>query len=97
MQLSFKDVWLDYFLTRQGLISDLDSGDELIPDDDCCRNSKGQIVLRYSKQAAEQIQALKQNNYVPASAKIRFILYWKKEDLDYEIRVLLPELYFKGI
>lgn len=50
MQLTFKDVWLDYFLSCQHMIVQLHSGDELTVDGDCCRNSKGQSVLRFSKQ-----------------------------------------------
>ncbi|AFV03474.1 hypothetical protein UNSWDHB_310 [Dehalobacter sp. UNSWDHB] len=33
--------------------------------------------------------------YLPNTAKIRFIVYWKKENADSEIRIALPELYFE--
>jgi len=95
MQLSFKDVWLDFFLSCQNLISQLNSGDVLTVDGDCCRNSKGQAVLRFSKQLIKQIEVMKQKNYVPKTAKVRFIVYWQKENSEYEIRIILPELYFE--
>ena len=95
MQLTFKDVWLDFFLSCQHLISQIYSGDELTIDDEGCRNSKGQLVLRFSKQFINQMESIKQKNYVPKTAKIRFIVYWQKEDTEHEIKIILPELYFE--
>lgn len=95
MQLTFKDVWLDFFLSCQNTISILNSGDELIVDSGCCLNSKGQIVLKFSKQLLKQIEALKQKNYEPKTAIIRFIVYWQKENSEHEARIILPELYFE--
>jgi ATP-dependent DNA helicase RecQ len=95
IQLAFKDVWLDSFLSCQDSISKLNSGDELIVDGGCCLNSRGQIVLKFSKQLLKQIEALKQKNYEPKTAIIRFIVYWQKENSDHEVRIILPELYFE--
>ena len=95
IQLTYKDVWLDFFLSCQHLIAQLHSGDELTIDGDCCRNSKGQLVLRFSKQLINQIESIKLKNYVPKTARIRFIVYWQKENTDHEIRIILPELYFE--
>ena len=47
MHLSFKDVWLDYFINRQHLISQLTSGDSLTINGDECTNAKGQSVLKF--------------------------------------------------
>lgn len=95
MQLTFKDVWLDFFLSRQKLISSLNSGDVLIIDGDCCRNSKGLPVLKFSKQLMNQIEEMKLKNYLPKTAKIRFIVYWQKENSEQEDRIILPELIFE--
>ena len=95
MHLTFKDVWLDFFSSCQHLVAQLNSGDELTIDRDCCRNSKGQAVLKFSKQLIEQIEEWKQKNNVPKTAKIRFIVYWQKENSEHEIRIVLPELYFE--
>lgn len=97
MQLGHKDVWLDYFFSVQPLIKELNSGDELSVSENCCLNSKGQVVLKFSKSFIEQIEDMVQKKYVPKRAKIRFIVYWKKEDSDYEIRIVLPELYFERL
>lgn len=95
MQLTHKDVWLDFFGSRQPLISQLNSGDELRIDGEFCRNSDGQPILKFSKQRIEIMEYLKQKGYTPRSAKIKFIVYWKKENVENEIMIILPELYFE--
>jgi ATP-dependent DNA helicase RecQ len=95
MQLSHKDVWLDYFLTCQNFILPLSSGDFLRVDGEYCYNAKGQPVLRFSKKFKQEIEAMKQKGYMPKTAKIRFIVYWQKEGSEYEVRIVLPELYFE--
>ena len=97
MQLGYKDVWLDYFLYGQELISKLHCGEEFFVDGDCCCNSKGQKVVKFSKQMIAKIEDMIKRNYVPKTANIRFIVYWKRENLDREIRIVLPELYFEKI
>jgi len=95
LQLTYKDVWLDFFSSCQHLVSQLNSGDELTIDGYGCRNSKGQLVLKFSKQLIKQIEERKQKNTVPKTAKIRFIVYWQKENSEHEIMIVLPELCFE--
>lgn len=95
MHLSLKDVWLDYFITRQYLVSQLKSGDSLTVKDDECLDSKGKSVLKFSKQFVEQIENMKAKNYVLKNAKVNFIVYWKKEGSEQEVKIILPELYFE--
>ena len=38
---------------------------------------------------------MKQKNYIPKKAKIRFIVFWKNEDTNQEIRIILPDIYFE--
>lgn len=92
---TFRDVWLGYFSSCQNAISRLISGDVLSVDGEACRNSEGQVVVKFSKQMISRIEALKQKNYIPKTAKVKFIVYWKSEDLKREIKILLPELYFE--
>jgi ATP-dependent DNA helicase RecQ len=94
MQLTFKDVWLDSFQTRQYLIKQLNSGDELSINSEGCLDSKGKLVLRFSKQFISQMESLKQMNYVPVAAKIRFIINWHKENSEQEIEIILPEIWY---
>ena len=95
MQLTYKDVWLDFFQNRQHLISELKSGDELTVDGDFCLSSNRLPVLRFSKQLKEQIENMKKKNYMSKTAKIRFIVYWRKEESEQEVLIVLPELYFE--
>ena len=95
VQLTHRDVWLDYFFQRQGLITRLNSGDKLLVSGDFCINSKGQRVLAFSRQFTKKIETIRQKDYVAKSATIRFIKYWQKEDTEKEIKIILPELYFE--
>jgi len=97
MQLSHRDVQLDFFLYCRHLIKDLNSGEFLSVDGNGCHNSKGQAVVKFSRQFLKQIESMRQKNYVPKTAKIRFIVYWQKENTEREVRIVLPELYFEKI
>lgn len=95
MHLTFKDVWLDNFINKQHLISQLTSGDALTLNGDECLNSKGQSVLRFSQQFVRQIESMKERNYKLKSVKVNFIVYWLKEGAEHEVKIILPELYFE--
>jgi ATP-dependent DNA helicase RecQ len=95
IQLTLRDVWLDYFFARQPAISNMSSGDTLIIDGDILINEQGQPILRFSKQFSSRMETIKRSGYIPESAKIRSVIYWKKENQEKEIRVILPELYFR--
>lgn len=97
LHLSYKDVWLDYFLYKQDLIAQLTAGDDLILNVDECLNSKGQSVLKFSKQLIAQIESMRLKNYELKAAKVNFIVYWLKEGSDQEVKIILPEIYFKKI
>lgn len=94
MQLSHKDVWLDYFLHVQGLVAQLTSGDALTLAGDKCLNAKGQTVVKFSQRFIGQIESNKKINYAPTGAKVNFIVYWLKEGATQEIAIVLPEVYF---
>jgi ATP-dependent DNA helicase RecQ len=95
VHLTFKDVWLDYFMSRQQLISQLVSGDQLSIAGDECLNKNGQSVLKFSKGYLAEIEIMKQKKYELRSAKVNYVLYWLKEGTEKEIKIILPELYFQ--
>lgn len=95
MHLSLKDVWLDYFINRQLLVSQLTSGDTLTINGEECTNAKGQSVLKFSKQFLNTIETQKQKGYHLKQAKVNFIVYWKKEGSEQDVRIILPEVYFE--
>ncbi len=95
MHLTYKDVWLDYFINRQYLISQLVSGNALTVQNDECLNSNGQSVLKFSKYFLQQMESLKEKKYVLKTVKVNFIVYWLKEGATEELKIILPELYFE--
>jgi ATP-dependent DNA helicase RecQ len=97
MHLTFKDVWLDYFITRQHLVSQLTSGDALAINGDECTNDNGQPVLKFSKQFLNTIESIRQKGYHLKQVKVNSIVYWKKEGSESETKIILPEVYFERI
>jgi len=95
MHLTYKDVWLDYFVYRQHLISQLMSGDVLTLNGDEWFNLNGQSVLKFSQHFLRQIESLREKNYKLKSVKVNFIVYWLKEGAEHEVKIILPELYFE--
>ncbi len=95
MHLAHKDVWLSYFIRRQYLVTQFVSGDKLYLNGHECLNSKGRVVLKFSRQFISQIESWEAKNYVLKSAKINFIVYWQIEGKEDEVKIILPELYFE--
>lgn len=95
MHLTYKDVWLDYFINKQYAISSLISGDILLLNGNECLNIKGQSVLKFSQQFIRQIENMREKNYELKSGRVNFIVYWQKEQTNQEIKIVLPELYFE--
>lgn len=92
MDLTHKDIYLDYFYSCQNLILNMVSGDDLVPCEDGCLNRNGQQVLRYSRQMLNKIGELARLGYKIRNVKVRFIVFWHKEDAESEIKIILPEL-----
>lgn len=95
MHLSYKDVWLDFFINKQHLVSELHCGDILTFNGNECVNSRHQPILRFSKQFQQRIEQMKTKKYELKSLKVNFIVYWLKEDTLQEIKIILPEVYFE--
>jgi ATP-dependent DNA helicase RecQ len=96
-QLGLKDIWLDYFTTRQYLVSPLIAGEKLKLTETGCLNSKGQSLLKFSYKFKQEIEEYKTKGYSPNSAKVNFVLYWKKEEDGKEYQIVLPEVVFEKI
>lgn len=95
IHLTHKDVVLDYFISKQHLISQLVSGDVLTVGGQEYLNSNGQSVLKFSMRCKAEIESMKQRNYKLEKAKVNYIIYWLKDEAEQEIKIILPELYFK--
>ncbi|MFZ2288039.1 MAG: RecQ family ATP-dependent DNA helicase [Bacteroidales bacterium] len=95
MQPGFRDVWLDYFISRQHLVNKLTGGDSLIVNGEECLNPEGQSVLKFSQQFVKQLAELIGKGYDLKSAKVNFIVHWTKEETGQEVKIILPELSFE--
>ena len=61
IQLTLKDVWLDYFKNKQNIVSRFVSGDEIYLRGKECVNCAGQVVLYFSRQFVKKIESLEYN------------------------------------
>lgn len=95
MHLTFKDVWLDYFINKQHLVEELTSGDVLKINEHGCMNANGNSVLRFSQHFLATIASRQQEGYQLKEARINFIVYWKKSDEEMELKIILPEVYLE--
>jgi ATP-dependent DNA helicase RecQ len=95
MHLHHKDIWLDYFMGRQHQISQLKSGDELIVRENRCLDKRGVPVVTFSRAFLNTLEKYRQAGYMPVRAVVNYIVYWRKEGAEKEIRIILPELYVK--
>ena len=94
-QLVHQDIWLGYFQSRQHLVSNLKSGDKLIPDRDGCKDEQGNHIVRFSRKFKEEIETYEKRGYAISKAKINYVLYWHDEETDKEIKIVLPEVQFE--
>jgi ATP-dependent DNA helicase RecQ len=95
MQLGHKDVWLDFFKYKQFHISKLMSGNKLLLNGDECQNIFHQPVLKFSKSFMLQIENLHTAGYEIKDIRVNYIIFWKKDNDDQEIKIILPELVFQ--
>lgn len=93
-QLAYKDLWLDSFMGSQSLISHLKSGDEIFVDGNCCLNAEGEVIMRFSKQFMCRMEAMEKKGYEAKSGKINYIVYWQRDEIQDETKIVLPEIYF---
>ncbi|WP_029280509.1 RecQ family ATP-dependent DNA helicase [Pedobacter borealis] len=92
--MTYTDIWLDYFANKQHLISQLISGERLIVVGDECKNLNGQSILKFSRKFIEEINIQLKKGFVLKAAKVNFVLYWQKEAAKEEIKIILPEVLF---
>jgi ATP-dependent DNA helicase RecQ len=91
--LNHKDVKLNYFEFVQHRINGLQSGDALTLLEDGLGNNKKEQVVRYSQRFKEILEGWKNKGFTIKKARVNFIVYWKDEEKNGEVKVLLAELF----
>lgn len=98
-QLNHKDIYLGYFEFIQPRTDLLTSGDELLLNENGLVNTHNQLIVKFSKRFVTLITSLQEKGFKICSAKISYILFWKKFDevteTEKEIKIVLPELTFE--
>lgn len=96
LQLSHKDVYLDYFRSRKQDILELRGGDELIYRDNIIYNpNTGASLARLSFKMQNTLSEWEDKGYKVKSVSVRFIVAWRPKDSPKstpEIAVLLADL-----
>ncbi len=95
VQLTHRDVWLNYYRNKQREISGIKAGDILRVDGYECCNTEGNVLLKFSRGFQDFINDLNQKGYQPFEAMVNFVVWWKKEDDAKEIKILLPQICFE--
>lgn len=98
LQMTYKDVHLDFFSEAQDTILTLTSGSPLQVNEHylsavvCGRVRR---VVRFSGAFNKRVEKLRESNYFPHTAFVRFIVEWKNQNTEEEIPILLADVVFR--
>lgn len=98
IQLTHKDVYLDYFKSRQDIVTRLRSGMSLELRDNqlfLISNNRTIPVVSFSKAFRDNLARWASQGYIPAAASIQFILAWRGEGEDKDTFIILPIIKLK--
>ena len=94
LELTHRDVVLDFFKDKKGLILRLRSGDALSAEGPYL-SVGGRYVAKLSQSCRERLNGLAQKGYRISEARVRFVVAWKGGQDTEETAVLLPTLRLK--
>lgn len=100
LQLTHKDVHLDYFKSRKREVLALRGGEDLTYQNDYLYNAQHQSVARLSAKMQHTLKEWNDKGYEVQSAKVRFIVAWKPKDTpknEPETAVLLADLTLRKV
>ena len=98
LQLTHKDVVLDFFKDKKELVFQFQSGVPLFLTNEYLSaelNGRSMRIVKLSKACRERLKTLHERGYIPYSASIRFIVAWKGKDDTEETAVVLPDIYLR--
>lgn len=97
LQLTHRDVILDFFKDKKAQILRLHSGNPLKLDREYLiaqLDGKPLRTAKLSKACVEKIDELRKTGYCPVGASVRFVVAWKAKDDTSETAVLLADIHF---
>lgn len=92
LQLSMKDVFLDFFKDKKERVFKLMPGDTLTYKDGYLYTSDGYAIASISKKQRESLRDWNEKGYSVNNVRVNYIVAWKGKNDDKETAVLLPEL-----
>jgi ATP-dependent DNA helicase RecQ len=98
LQLSHRDVYLDFFKNKKSLILRLKSGTHLNLIENRLYVQIGEKllpVLQFSFKCNEKIKQIISSGYMPYDSVIRFVCAWKGKEGTTEAAVILTDIYFR--
>jgi len=97
LRATHRDVWLGSFVSepKQTLINKLQSGDSLLYINDTVCNLEKKALFKFSKSFMTEIKVLKNKGYKIKEIKVNSMVFWRQEETNREVVILLPEIYFE--
>ncbi len=95
LQLTHKDVHLDYFKSRKDTVIRLRSGDALTYENGYLiseASGRTVYVARLSAAGRKKVEEVQNRGYKVSSAQVRFIVAWRGEEDEEETAVILPDI-----
>ena len=92
LYLTHRDVQLSYFEYVQRRMNNIQSGNTLTILEDGLGNSSGELILKYAQPFKQTITERQQKGFRLSDAKVNFIVYWKDEKKDMEVKIILPKI-----
>ncbi len=98
VQLTHKDVYLDFFKGKKSDILKLHSGSPLyVVDGGLNAKVEGRVLpmVRFSSRCRQKLEELKEKGYELERAEVAFVVAWKGENDAGESAVILPHLHLR--
>lgn len=96
LQLTYEDVYLDFFIHRQHLLQNVMSGDRLLVRDNQCTTIDHTTILRFSKKFMQTLEEKAAKGFQIIAANVHLVVHWQKEGTEEEYKIVLPEVCLKN-
>ena len=106
LQLTLKDVFLNFFVEQEEIISNL-LNEQLLRSGTRLYVREGALfmetqqgmkkVVAFSRAFNQTLMQLQYKGYVPYSATVRFVVGWTRQDRQEMTEVILPDIWFRKL